>query len=300
MPKSCAIAGNGGGHEESGQEEPADGGGTAVVLAYKVTKQKTGGCFHAKSAGTGLSDVYIVDLDAADHRNFSAVSSSNREENEEDVIMLPPVFLSMAPEENGDAKYYEYSTEDSPPMHRNITLFLLSGQRVRWYLESKDIAGFLKVFSSNGPVEGNGLDERQQLEVVRKSLPFDAAKPSSNSFEHIWKAVLMETGGVNPMSYSKISLANVLSLIMPVSMSNSFDGEEGCLETRGGRFIAKILSLTCSRACSGFNSPLDNLSDDKARLLPDVSFEQGSQKKVIVAPGKLFKTNGKQNLLSKC
>ena len=81
-----------------------------------------------------------------------------------------------------------------------------SKQRVKWYLESIDLSGNLKVISTNGPVYDYDLSPDQQLSIENNPLPA--------AFDQLWKAVVRKTNN-NPISYSRIEKANVLTIIVP-------------------------------------------------------------------------------------
>jgi hypothetical protein len=89
---------------------------------------------------------------------------------------------------------------------RNLTLILKSQFPVRWYLESWGLAGNLEAISNNGPVENYSLSSGQHLRIVRRPLP--------EAFEQLWKSIIVDTGST-PVSYVKVELANVLSMVIP-------------------------------------------------------------------------------------
>ena len=68
--------------------------------------------------------------------------------------------------------------------------------------------GALKVISTNGLsiVENYALSPGQNLSIVRKSVTGD--------FEQLWRTAIEETG-VRPISYIKVKVANVLSMVIP-------------------------------------------------------------------------------------
>jgi hypothetical protein len=68
------------------------------------------------------------------------------------------------------------------------------------------LAGNLEVVSNNGPVENYSLSSWQHLHIVRRTLP--------EAFEQLWKSVIADTGST-PVSYIKVELANVLSMVIP-------------------------------------------------------------------------------------
>merc|ERR1712045_137529 len=90
----------------------------------------------------------------------------------------------------------------------DITLILKSFHPVKWYLESWEMKGDLKVISTNGLsiVENYALSPGQNLSIVRKSVTGD--------FEQLWRTAIEETG-VRPISYVKVKVANVLSMVTP-------------------------------------------------------------------------------------
>ena len=174
-----------------------------------ISKQNATGCFNEEVAGTSGSDVHVIDLQSAeeggilddnipsdDHDSIGTESDVSDSEDFEDEF-LPNVYLSLAPEgsNNGD-----------DVLRRNLTLILNSKQRVKWYLESIDLSGNLKVISTNGPVYDYDLSPDQQLSIENNPLPA--------AFDQLWKAVVRKTNN-NPISYSRIEKANVLTIIVP-------------------------------------------------------------------------------------
>lgn len=174
-----------------------------------ISKQNATGCFNEEVAGTSGSDVHVIDLQTAeeggilddnipsdDHESIGTESDVNDSEGFEDEF-LPNVYLSLAP---------EGSNNDDNVLRRNLTLILNSKQRVKWYLESIDLSGHLKVISTNGPVYDYDLSPDQQLSIENNPLPA--------AFDQLWKAVVRKTNN-NPISYSRIEKANVLTIIVP-------------------------------------------------------------------------------------
>ena len=167
---------------------------SSSVLAYLVTKQTMSGCFHPEVAGQSPSDVHVIDLTSADPD-----AQSFRELNDQEVASnLPAVYLSLSPDQKG--------SKIDESVSRNLTLILKSQFPVRWYLESWGLAGNLEVISNNGPVENYSLSSWQRLHIVRKTLP--------EAFEQLWKSIILDTGST-PVSYIKVELANVLSMVIP-------------------------------------------------------------------------------------
>ena len=175
-----------------------------------ISKQNATGCFNEEVAGTSGSDVHVIDLQSAeeggilddnipsdDHESIGTESDVSDSEDFEDEF-LPNVYLSLAPE--------GVSTNDDGVLRRNLTLILNSKQRVKWYLESIDLSGHLKVISTNGPVYDYDLSPDQQLSIENNPLPA--------AFDQLWKAVVRKTKN-NPISYSRIEKANVLTIIVP-------------------------------------------------------------------------------------
>lgn len=202
------------------------------VLAYLVTKQTMSGCFHPEVAGQSSSDVHVIDLISADPeaQSFRAPESGEDEEHSN----LPAVYLSLSPDQKGS------SIDES--VSRNLTLILKSQFPVRWYLESWGLAGNLEVVSNNGPVENYSLSSWQHLHIVRRTLP--------EAFEQLWKSVIADTGAT-PVSYIKVELANVLSMVIPPrskrgegSLIISVDFATKCLSQT--RFLLFILWLNHS------------------------------------------------------
>ena len=179
-------------------------------VAYMISKQPATGCFNEEVAGTSGSDVHVIDLQSAEeggilddnipsdnHEDITTESEENGSESFDDEF-LPNVYLSLAPE--------GVSTNDDGVLRRNLTLILNSKQRVKWYLESIDLSGHLKVISTNGPVYDYDLSPDQQLSIENNPLPA--------AFDQLWKAVVRKTNN-NPISYSRIEKANVLTIIVP-------------------------------------------------------------------------------------
>merc|ERR1712223_576457 len=156
-------------------------------VAYMISKQNATGCFNEEVAGTSGSD---------DHDSIGTESDVSDSEDFEDEF-LPNVYLSLAP---------EGSNSRDDVLRRNLTLILNSKQRVKWYLESIDLSGNLKVISTNGPVYDYDLSPDQQLSIENNPLPA--------AFDQLWKAVVRKTKN-NPISYSRIEKANVLTIIVP-------------------------------------------------------------------------------------
>ena len=168
-----------------------------------ITKQPATGCFHEEVAGTLEEDVHVIDLQSADDdfNDTSHKSKSNQKmiKSSTDVTddSLPNVYLSLAPE----------GTENGPEViHRDLTLILHSKQKVKWYLESIDLSGKLKVISTNGPVFNYELAASQKLTIENNPLPA--------AFDQLWKAVVTKTNN-NPISYARINKANVLTILVP-------------------------------------------------------------------------------------
>ena len=67
----------------------------------------------------------------------------------EETMTTPVVFFSVAPTKQ-DGK-----SDSNPQPPRNLTVILKSVRPVRWYLESWNINGILRVISNNGPVENH-------------------------------------------------------------------------------------------------------------------------------------------------
>lgn len=169
----------------------------AHAVAFRVEKQDMFGCFHAERAGTMATDLIVIDLKL-------------EVQPEQTANLHPVVILSMTPLQAKDG-----SIRDPSP--RNLTLVLNSNQQVRWYLESWKMQGSLKVFSSNGPVENHALSPEQTLQIVRKRLPED--------YSQLWRSVIAETG-VAPISYVKVTEANVISLLIPPRASKVVPAQE--------------------------------------------------------------------------
>jgi len=163
------------------------------VLAYHVTKQTMSGCFHPEVAGVSPSDVHVIDLTSADPEAINLQTP-----HDEDSAHLPAVYLSLSPDQKGSSMDASVS--------RNLTLILKSQFPVRWYLESWGLAGNLEVISNNGPVENLSLSSSQHLHIVRRPLP--------EAFDQLWRSVIVDTGST-PVSYVKVELANVLSMVIP-------------------------------------------------------------------------------------
>ncbi len=166
------------------------------VLAYLVTKQTMSGCFHPEVAGESPSDVYVIDLASADPE--AEAVNFNTSYNENDLAHLPAVYISLSPDQTGSS--FETS------VWQNLTLILKSRFPVRWNLESWGLSGNLAAISDNGPVENYGLSPNQNLHIVRRPLP--------DAFDQLWKSVVADTGST-PVSYIKLELANVLSMVIP-------------------------------------------------------------------------------------
>jgi hypothetical protein len=148
-----------------------------TITAFAVTKQTATGCFHPEMAGNERTDVHVVNLESAGSAGAA--------------------YISMAPKNGGS----------SLPMERNLTLILRSAQPVKWYLQSRGLKGNLTVIVDRlADVQNLSLAPGQRL-VVRykeKFLPGD--------FESLWRAVLADTDGVTPVSYSRMARANIISL----------------------------------------------------------------------------------------
>ena len=151
------------------------------------------GCFHPEVAGVSPSDVHVIDLTSADPEAINLQTP-----HDEDSAHLPAVYLSLSPDQKGSSMDASVS--------RNLTLILKSQFPVRWYLESWGLAGNLEVISNNGPVENLSLSSSQHLRIVRRPLP--------EAFDQLWRSVTVDTGST-PVSYVKVELANVLSMVIP-------------------------------------------------------------------------------------
>lgn len=213
------------------------------VFAYHVQKQKMSGCYHEEVAGTLPCDVHVIDLDTAD----PLLSRSPKE--------LPSVYVSMTPYQAADGHVV-----DREP--RNLTLILKSAQPVRWYLESWHLAGHLEVVSSN-PVENYSLAASQSLRIQRKELP--------KAFDLLWKSVIAETG-TTPVSYVKVEVANVLSMIIP---PRSKRGLSSLLEQEEREFSSS--------------------EEDKLHDAPSSDLAE----KIIIIPGKVVKEATRQSEMNK-
>ena len=169
-----------------------------------ITKQPATGCFHEEVAGTLEEDVHVIDLQSADddfngtsHKSKSNQKMIKSSTDETDDSLLPNVYLSLAPE----------GTDNGPEViQRDLTLILHSKQKVKWYLESIDLSGKLKVISTNGPVFNYELAASQKLTIENNPLPA--------AFDQLWKAVVTKTNN-NPISYARINKANVLTILVP-------------------------------------------------------------------------------------
>ncbi len=161
------------------------------VLAYLVTKQTMSGCFHPEVAGESPSDVYVIDLTSAEPGTVTLNTSINEDH-------LPIVYISLSPDQKG------ISLDGS--VWQNLTLILKSKFPVRWNLESWGLSGNLEAISNNGPVENYGLSPSQKLHIGRRPLP--------EAFDQLWKSVVADTGST-PVSYIKVEMANVLSMVIP-------------------------------------------------------------------------------------
>ena len=203
LHQRCLIKQSNSGIETQKMDDTSSDGDASTIMgsvAYMITKQPATGCFHEEVAGTSGTDVHVIDLQSAEeypindtkenlHKKSSASSS--------DDDFMPNVYLSLAPERG----------PNSPDvMHRDLTLILNSKQKVKWYLESIDLSGELKVISTNGPVFNYYLAANQQLSIENHPLPV--------AFDQLWKAVVTKTNN-NPISYSRINKANVLTIIVP-------------------------------------------------------------------------------------
>ena len=148
-----------------------------------ITKQPATGCFHEEVAGTLEEDVHVIDLQSADDdfNDTSHKSKSNQKmiKSSTDVTddSLPNVYLSLAPEETANGEIHN--------LERDLTLILHSKQKVKWYLESIDLSGKLKVISTNGPVYNYELAASQKLSIENNPLPA--------AFDQLWKAVVTKT-----------------------------------------------------------------------------------------------------------
>lgn len=169
-----------------------------------ITKQPATGCFHEEVAGTLEEDVHVIDLQSADDdfNDTSHKSKLNQKmiKSSTDVTddSLPNVYLSLAPEETENGEIHN--------LERDLTLILHSKQKVKWYLESIDLSGKLKVISTNGPVYNYELAASQKLSIENNPLPA--------AFDQLWKAVVTKTNN-NPISYARINKANVLTILVP-------------------------------------------------------------------------------------
>ena len=128
----------------------------------------------------------ILDDNIPSDNHEDTESEENGSESFDDDF-LPNVYLSLAPE--------GVSTNDDGVLRRNLTLILNSKQRVKWYLESIDLSGHLKVISTNGPVYDYDLSPDQQLSIENNPLPA--------AFDQLWKAVVRKTNN-NPISSWRI------------------------------------------------------------------------------------------------
>ena len=207
LHQRCLIKQSNSGIEPQKTESDGDASTLMGSVAYMITKQPATGCFHEENAGTSGTDVHVIDLQSAEddtindtvynensHKKSSASSLSSVTSDDD---FMPNVYLSLAPERS----------PNSPDiMQRDLTLILNSKQKVKWYLESIDLSGELKVISTNGPVFNYDLAEGQQLSIENNPLPA--------AFDQLWKAVVTKTNN-NPISYARIDKANVLTIIVP-------------------------------------------------------------------------------------
>jgi hypothetical protein len=247
---------------------------TDSVLAFLVRKQKMFGCYHAEVAGTLPSDVHVIDLMAANPSSPSASLNNaddevdprtSRSASYADESQLPVVFLSMTPKQgvNGDVM-------DSAP--RNLTLILKAAQPVRWYLESWRIKGHLHVVSTNGPVENYSLSSEQSLHIERKAMPQD--------FELLWRTIISETGST-PVSYVKVDVANVVSMVIPPRSKRALDGGvlSGAQDQMTSNLVPDPISLHDAPISSSRNSDL--------------------AQKILIIPGKVVNEATQQSKLGK-
>ena len=156
---------------------------TDHAVAFSVTEQDMFGCFHSDLVGSKATDVFIIDLQAKESSDKS----------------LPVVFFSM-------------TSKSELKAARNMTVVLKSSSPVRWYLESWQLSGFLKIIANNGPVENHSLASGQNLNIERKPLPDD--------FAGLWRTVIGDTG-VAPISYVRVKNANVISITLPSQEAQS-------------------------------------------------------------------------------
>ena len=232
LPQKCIIKSRNSGSETQygiNSVQVNNGVSAKGSVAYMITKQPATGCFHEEVAGTLEEDVHVIDLQSADDE-FNETSPKDKlsqkivksSEDLSDDSLIPNVYLSLAPEE----------TKNGPEViQRDLTLILHSKQKVKWYLESIDLSGKLKVISTNGPVFNYELAATQQLSIENNPLPA--------AFDQLWKAVVTKTNN-NPISYARINKANVLTILVP----------------------------TRPKQGSPLSPPI-NFKDDKATMVPD-------------------------------
>lgn len=218
LPDTCDLSADNLSFDPSLQQQQQPLKSAAAVLAYRISREDVTGCLRHNAnevtVGGAAPDVYVFDLKRASEEGFVRDDVTSSEE------LLPVVYISMKPE--------------AGTINRTITLVLISGHRVRWFLESRHLSGPLNVIYSRGSkVDGTSLAHLQTLSEQEQDFP-------RGSLNERWKLVTELTGSQTP-SYLKADLANVFSMTIPSKKSVAAG-------SYGGR---------------------NSLSDNKARLLPD-------------------------------
>lgn len=160
----------------------------SAAVAFSVSEEKMFGCFYPEKLGKTHTDLHIIDLDLTDKSDDS----------------ITPVVFSLTFKQAAK----ENKSEKATIKPRNITIILKSSRPVRWYLESWDLTGSLRVIYNNGSVENHSVSPSLNLQRYKKVLP--------DKFGELFTVAIEETG-VPPVSYVKVENANVITLILPTN-----------------------------------------------------------------------------------
>ncbi|XP_071750219.1 transforming growth factor beta receptor type 3 [Lepeophtheirus salmonis] len=198
------------------------------VYSYFIEKKEATGCYHEEMAGTSEFDVYLIDLEAADNSSLHQPNNAS-------------VYLSLNP---------DIKLTHGAALNRDLILVLKSSQPVRWLLQSTDLAGNLTVISNGENVEDFSLASSQRLKIIKQQLP--------NSLNSLRSSVLTDVGSSSVVSYIKVELANVLTLIIPPRSKSGLVSVYGHREFRGSSELSR-------------NHPKTNmlLGNDRSIIIPE-------------------------------
>ncbi|CAB4055920.1 unnamed protein product [Lepeophtheirus salmonis] len=198
------------------------------VYSYFIEKKEATGCYHEEMAGTSEFDVYLIDLEAADNSSLHQPNNAS-------------VYLSLNP---------DIKLTHGAALNRDLILVLKSSQPVRWLLQSTDLAGNLTVISNGENVEDFSLASSQRLKIIKQQLP--------NSLNSLRSSVLTDVGSSSVVSYIKVELANVLTLIIPPRSKSGLVSVYGHREFRGSSELSR-------------NHPKNNmlLGNDRSIIIPE-------------------------------